>query len=361
MLSALGLSRTSLVEAFSQKYFDGQLVRKLVQSFREQSQLAKYAKTAHTNGKVLATVYVQPFIIAKVAEFLVGILTAAAAHVTDAQYQQITGLKNAVVGAVKNTGEAYGNIGGGMKTALAGFWDGNVNSVGSAKFQAGWSKFFAGLSEIGLGYDKLNLQTPLDALLTVTLASADSFTTIFGLEAVGRLLTPDETKLLKSVFASSVEYSAIRIKEGYAGILNAGDDGGLKIINNQRPITIGNTIYMKDKVPVIPNHASTLVHETTHVWQHQNGGTDYMGEAVYAQMTVGYGYLDDVIKKNKSWAILNPEQQGQLIQDAYEAGFFTNGQWIKVDSQTKAVTSKPNLAKYMQNVLPQLRAGQGAT
>lgn len=133
--------------------------------------------------------------------------------------------------------------------------------------------------------------------------------------------------------------------------MNAGDDNGFTLYNNQRAITIGNTIYMKNSIPGTSNFNSTLVHETTHVWQNQNGGTDYMSEAMYAQFTAGYGYLDDVVKKNKTWSMLNPEQQGQLIQDAYVAGFFINHIW----------SGDTVLTQYMNQVLPQLRAGQGAT
>jgi hypothetical protein len=105
------------------------------------------------------------------------------------------------------------------------------------------------------------------------------------------------------------------------------------------------------------------IYETVHVWQNQNGGTDYMGEALWAQATVGYGFEDDILKNNKTWYQLNPEQQGLLIQYAFDAGFFTTnrGQWIEVDPQTKTVTNRPDLARYMQNVIPQLLAGQGAT
>jgi hypothetical protein len=101
------------------------------------------------------------------------------------------------------------------------------------------------------------------------------------------------------------------------------------------------------------------IQETVHVWQNQNGGTDYMGEALWAQATVGYGYVDDILKNNKTWYQLNPEQQGLLIQFAYDAGFFQTGIWTV--PKTNPPQFRPDLAKYMQNVLPQLRAGQGAT
>ena len=54
--------------------------------------------------------------------------------------------------------------------------------------------------------------------------------------------------------------------------------------NNQRALTRGNTIYMKNNPPGSTTWFSTLVHETTHVWQNQNGGTDYMSAALHAQI-----------------------------------------------------------------------------
>lgn len=59
------------------------------------------------------------------------------------------------------------------------------------------------------------------------------------------------------------------------------------------------------------------VNKTTHVWRHQNGGTDYLSEAAYAQF-FGDGYeFDAAITKGKTWVMLNPEQQGQLITKVY--------------------------------------------
>ena len=104
---------------------------------------------------------------------------------------------------------------------------------------------------------------------------------------------------------------------------------------------------------------AVLVHETTHVWQHQHGGTDYLSEAAYAQM-FGEGYIfDDAISRGKTWVMLNPEQQGHLIESAYRAGFFQTGQWLV--PETNPPQFRSDLATYMQGVMPQLRAGQGAT
>jgi hypothetical protein len=112
---------------------------------------------------------------------------------------------------------------------------------------------------------------------------------------------------------------------------------------------------------------STLIFETnesTHVWQAQNGGTDYISEAIYAQ-TFGDGYdYQLAISQGKTWAMFNPEQQAKLIGKAYEAGYFSinKGQWILIDPLTKKVVGqRPDLALFMNGVVPQLRSGQGAT
>ncbi|MGI8555164.1 MAG: hypothetical protein ACR2LT_02255 [Pyrinomonadaceae bacterium] len=36
-------------------------------------------------------------------------------------------------------------------------------------------------------------------------------------------------------------------------------------------------------IPLLILIKATLVHETTHVWQHQNGGDDYMIRELHAQ------------------------------------------------------------------------------
>ena len=107
-----------------------------------------------------------------------------------------------------------------------------------------------------------------------------------------------------------------------------------------------------------------LVHETTHVWQNQNGGTDYMTEAIYAQI-FGEGYeYGDVILNGRTWFLLNPEQQAQLIEDAFRNGYFRNGGWSNakpISDNSKHIIPPQNMINYMNQVKPQLQAGQGAT
>jgi hypothetical protein len=83
---------------------------------------------------------------------------------------------------------------------------------------------------------------------------------------------------LRKIFGDSVDYEAVRIKEGHAGLFSA----------NDRAFTSGNTIYMKgfrddpfttDRMEQMP----VLVSEMTHIWQYQNGGARYASRALLSQ------------------------------------------------------------------------------
>src|SRR6185503_17930591 len=65
-----------------------------------------------------------------------------------------------------------------------------------------------------------------------------------------------------------------------------------------------------------------LVHELTHVWQHQRHGTRYLSECLLAQW-VGAGYNVAVaLEAGRGWEQLNFEQQAELVERAFAAGWF---------------------------------------
>jgi hypothetical protein len=173
------------------------------------------------------------------------------------------------------------------------------------------------------GIVKIFLQTPTDAFLLLVGKIVSAFQLLIGLETVGRNLTNDEIAILRKIFDGSLSYGKIRIKEdklGFFRIMHA-------------PFTHGNTIYIQ------PNWMSgerekmqLLVHESVHIWQHQNRGTNYMSESIFAQtwgiITTGdrgsgYDFIRG-ISQGKSFEKLNPEQQASLIETAYCHGFFEN-------------------------------------
>ncbi len=226
--------------------------------------------------------------------------------------------------------QAVGQLSAQLNAATKGWFDdliANAKAYGAQMLQSaekianGFVKlsrgdFAGGLADIGVAIlDQSFSQYHAFARLTIDTVSAVQ--TAVGLEPIGRGLRPDEEERLRKIFGDSIDYSAVTVKEGSAGIF-AGD----------RALTMGNTIYMKDD-----KSFETLVHEMTHVWQFQNGGNDYMAKAGWAQLSgwaqgeTGYEWRKDI---DRGWAALNPEQQAKLIEDGaahYAKVDEWNGKW----------------------------------
>ncbi|HET6960885.1 MAG TPA: DUF4157 domain-containing protein, partial [Terriglobia bacterium] len=205
-------------------------------------------------------------------------------------------------------------------------------------FKGDFGGFF---KDLGSGLLKTFVQTPVDATLVMGGRAISAIQTLIGVEPVGRKLTEDEITELRKVYGESIDYSKVRIKEGDAGLFSV----------SGRAFTHGDTIYIPKKD--LPLTKDLLVHEMGHVWQHQNGGTDYMSEALAGQY-VGDGYnFEKGIDEGKSWSELNPEQQAELLQQAYKSGFFNSpGQRFTYNGK--------DYTDYLNEALRQLRAGQGA-
>ena len=95
------------------------------------------------------------------------------------------------------------------------------------------------------------------------------------------------------------------MKEGHSGILTLPNRG----------FCLGNTIYLPPGATAHTPKMDVLVHEAGgHAWQYQNGGTDYLSEALVAQLLEqlglgeGYDYSNE-LAAGTSWDELNPEQQ----------------------------------------------------
>lgn len=232
-----------------------------------------------------------------------------------------------------------------------GLWD-TIKGVGHNLVEGvstigqGFGKLFKGdfkgfFKDLGSGLLKTFVQTPVDAALLMGGKAISAIQTLVGLEPVGRKLTDDEITELRKVYGDTIDYSKVRIKEGNAGLFSL----------TGRAFTHGDTIYIPKKD--LPLTKDLLVHEMGHVWQHLNGGTDYMSEALVGQY-LGDGYkFEKGIQEGKSWSELNPEQQAELLQQAYKSGFF--------DSPGRRFTyNGADYTDYLNEALRQLRAGQGA-
>jgi hypothetical protein len=125
---------------------------------------------------------------------------------------------------------------------------------------------------------------------------------------VGRPLTPDEKSILDGVFGNALSTSIIRIRE-HATIIGFG--------NCHR--TTGNII----NTPGVGLSRKDLIHEASHVWQHQNGipfayAASALSSQAIAQLTQGdweKAYDYSALEGHVPWVQWNAEQQAHWIQD----------------------------------------------
>jgi hypothetical protein len=248
------------------------------------------------------------------------LLAGAANRVGDATGRVLAGAVSTGVGIVRNVGDALGTLAGGVEELFAG-------------------RVVDGLGHIGLSLVEM-VQTPLDAALMAGGAAVSAAQTLVGAEPPGRKLTADEIALLSQVYGDSIDYRRIRIKEGDAGLLTLPN----------RPFTHGDTIYIpKDWVPM---SRRLLVHETAHVWQHQNGGTGYMSESLFAQVIGdGYDYAKG-LRQGKTWSELNPEQQAEVIEMAFARDLFA-------DPHARFIEDHTDYTDQVRTMIGEARAGRG--
>lgn len=123
----------------------------------------------------------------------------------------------------------------------------------------------------------------------------------------GRPLMPSEEQLTRTIFVSSIDYSRVRLI--HSDILEYR--------------TVGNTIRVPKNFTISdPEMAQTLIHEITHVWQYQHGGTSYIFISITTQIAAGIrgsrnlGY-DYQITPGVSFFDFRPEQQGLLVENYY--------------------------------------------
>ncbi|RJS20280.1 hypothetical protein DRW03_20845 [Corallococcus sp. H22C18031201] len=205
----------------------------------------------------------------------------------DAGHGLVTGLISASAGAARSAIFALASLAGGV-----------------ARCASGRSR--EGLPQLKQGLWRM-AQLPVDVVLMVSVRVLSAAQVLSGLETLGRRLTDAEVARLRPIFGGSLDYGAVRVKEGPLGLLGV----------TGRAFAHGDTVFLP------PGDSAAdfglLVHELTHVWQHQHGGTAYLSAALLAQY-LGDGYdWRKAVSQRRRWAELNPEQQAQLIQDAVEA------------------------------------------
>ncbi len=121
----------------------------------------------------------------------------------------------------------------------------------------------------------------------------------------GRALTGVERSLAQAVFGNSIDYARVRLIP--TGIWHL------------RYTTVANVIRIPEKFTIMdPVMAEWLIHEMTHIWQYQHGGTGYISEALAGAIAKGrqlvYKYE---IVPGKSFFEFTPEQQASIVQNYF--------------------------------------------
>jgi hypothetical protein len=134
-----------------------------------------------------------------------------------------------------------------------------------------------------------------------------------------RPLTAVEIEAVSFVLGQgAIRYREVRIAEG--GILPR-----IFARNKGRAFCTWHTIHLPREGDHSNNDLSLIVHESTHVYQYEQLGSAYIGEALLAQRRLGrdayrYGGADglrEALREDTPLAAYNREAQAQIVQDYY--------------------------------------------
>ena len=129
-------------------------------------------------------------------------------------------------------------------------------------------------------------------------------------------LTSEEKGAAQSVLGSdAIRWDEVRIANG--GLL-----GIIFSLNGGRAFATFHTINLPSEGEHGRSNLAIVVHELTHVYQYERVGSLYLGQAIHAQATIGYGYggsdgLHKDRESGKHYRDYNREQQAQIAQDYY--------------------------------------------
>lgn len=130
-------------------------------------------------------------------------------------------------------------------------------------------------------------------------------------------LTSAERAAAQSVLGpAAIRWDQVRVAE--SGILSA-----VFALNEGRAFATFHTINLPSEGAHGRSNLAIVVHELTHVYQYERAGSLYLGQAIHAQATIGYGYggadgLREARAAGRHYRDFNREQQAQIAQDYYE-------------------------------------------
>ncbi len=137
-----------------------------------------------------------------------------------------------------------------------------------------------------------------------------------------RPLTQGETNMARSVFGDSIDYNKVHVYNGapkIAGILRLSHTGLEAITPNGDIYIVEKDAQLGDLSEASPAKRKMLIHEMTHVWQHQHGvNVEKDGIILFIKSGFNYdkAYAYD-INGNLKFESLNIEQQAHMVEDYF--------------------------------------------
>jgi hypothetical protein len=123
-----------------------------------------------------------------------------------------------------------------------------------------------------------------------------------------RPLRRDERERARSVFGDSIDYDRVRLIPTSI----------LEFVTQPNAIRIPENFSLANEY-----HAQTFIHEMTHVWQYQHGGTSYMSVSLGTQLAAtarrgsrNFAY-DYQIRPGQTFFDFTPEQQGLMVENYF--------------------------------------------
>ena len=163
-------------------------------------------------------------------------------------------------------------------------------------------------------------------LARVFCAAAASSATLSGCVTAGGLqgrpLTRSEIDMTRSVFGDDIDYNKVQIYNGapeVAGIFRLTKTGLAAITPNGDIYIVEKDAQLADLSQASDAKRKMLIHEMTHVWQHQHG-KNVEAEAIFLFIKSGFKYdncyaytIDGKLK----FQSMNIEQQAHLVEDYF--------------------------------------------
>jgi hypothetical protein len=177
--------------------------------------------------------------------------------------------------------------------------------LAAADVALGWHTTMAPSAQSAPVLQRQTFRTPPVSVRSPVLEEAATQLTEF---EEGRPLTRGERELARGVFGASIDYSRTRLIP-------------TSILEYR---TVANSIRVPENFTIANEEmAQTFIHEMTHVWQYQHGGTGYisisLGTQIGAQVRRGnrnFAY-DYRINPGQSFFDFTPEQQAFLVENYF--------------------------------------------